>query len=97
MTAALEDAEVKEVDAIYASANGSRRGDDVEQRAIQGSFPNTKVVTTKQIFGEYAAGGALQLAAALVAVDERRYDSVLVNSISAGGGIVCAVVSREEA
>jgi 3-oxoacyl-(acyl-carrier-protein) synthase len=96
--AALHDAEltVDDVDAIYASANGSRRGDALEQ----------------------AAGGALQLAAALLAVDEQQVHAsvgfeegtlpvtretrpaalrhVLVNSLSAGGGIVCAVVSREE-
>jgi hypothetical protein len=53
------------------------------------------VVTTKQIFGEYAAGGALQLVAPLLALDEGRYRNVLVNSLSAGGGIVCAVVTRE--
>jgi hypothetical protein len=34
--------------------------------------------------------------AALLALDEERYDNVLVNSLSAGGGIVSAVVSRED-
>ena len=100
MKTAIEDAElaVKEIGAVYASANGSRRGDDVEQRAISGFFESgVPVVATKHIFGEYAAGGLLQLAAALIAIDEGRYDNVLVNSISAGGGIVCAVVSREGA
>jgi len=56
-----------------------------------------ELVPTKHIFGEYAAGGALQLAAALVAIDEGRHQNVLVNSISAGGGIVCAVITREAA
>jgi len=81
------------------------------------------VVATKGYFGEYAAGGALQLVAALLAIDgqalhascgfaegdaemrievvrERRpvvLRNILVNSISAGGGIVCAVISREAA
>ena len=121
MKGALEDAEIalEEVDAIYASANGSRRGDDLEERAIRALFGDRipPIVATKGFFGEYAAGGALQLAAALIALDgqslppsagfeegdlpvtresksaELRH--LLVNSVSAGGGIVCAVVSRE--
>ncbi|HEX8171567.1 MAG TPA: beta-ketoacyl synthase N-terminal-like domain-containing protein [Thermoanaerobaculia bacterium] len=126
MRAAIEDAELSigDIDAIYASANGSRRGDRLEHRAIAALFGEhaPPVVATKGIFGEYAAGGALQLAAAIVAVDEqtlhascgfeqgddelrvevtraRREASlrnVLVSSVSAGGGIVCAVVSRED-
>ena len=76
------------------------------------------MVATKGSFGEYAAAGALQLAAALEALRDRRLPAtvgfeekdpqlpaapasggaaalrhVLVNSISAGGGIVCAVLS----
>jgi 3-oxoacyl-[acyl-carrier-protein] synthase II len=97
MNAALVDADVNDVDAIYASANGSRRGDAVEQQAIAQRFGDTQIVTTKQVFGEYAAGGALQIVAALLALDEGRYDRVLVNSLSAGGGIVCAVLTREDA
>lgn len=97
MRAALDDAGIDHVDAIYASANGSLRGDAVEQRAIDIAMPNVAVICTKHLFGEYAAGGALQLIAALLAVESGRYDSVLVNSVSAGGGIVCAVVTREDA
>ena len=100
MKAAMEDAEVESVDAIFASANGSRRGDELESRALQAMFGESvpRVVTTKQIFGEYAAAGALQLIAALLAVEEQpELRHVLVNSVSAGGGIVCAVVSREAA
>ncbi|HYC59049.1 MAG TPA: beta-ketoacyl synthase N-terminal-like domain-containing protein [Thermoanaerobaculia bacterium] len=97
MNAALRDAELENVDAIFASANGSPRGDDVEQRAIAKRFGGIEIVKTKQIFGEYAAGGALQIVAALLALDEGRYDHVLVSSLSAGGGIVCAVLSREDA
>ncbi|HEX2061699.1 MAG TPA: beta-ketoacyl synthase N-terminal-like domain-containing protein, partial [Thermoanaerobaculia bacterium] len=95
MQAAMDDAEVDSVDAIYVSANGSIRGDALEQRAIEMLFGERKprLVTTKHIFGEYAAGGALQLAAAILATEEHR--NILVNSLSAGGGIVCAVVSRE--
>jgi 3-oxoacyl-[acyl-carrier-protein] synthase II len=97
MNAALADAEIERVDAIFASANGALRGDELEHRAIAQRFGDTPIVTTKQIFGEYAAGGALQIVAALLALDEGRYDHVLVNSLSAGGGIVCAVLSREDA
>ena len=121
MRAALEDAEIAigDVDAVYASANGSKRGDALEARALHMLFGDAlpPVVATKGIFGEYAAGGALQLAAALVAVEEQSVHAsvgseeteiavnreqraaelrhVLVNSLSAGGGVVCAVVSRD--
>jgi 3-oxoacyl-[acyl-carrier-protein] synthase II len=127
MRAAIDDAglTMPDIDAIYASANSTRRADRVEYRAIQDLFGENapKVVATKGYFGEYAAGGALQLAAALLAIDEQALPSsagfdegdaemrievvrerrpvalrnILVNSISAGGGIVCAVVSREAA
>lgn len=121
MKAALHDAELplEAIDAVYASANGSRRGDALEQAALESLFGASMppVVATKGIFGEYAAGGALQLAAALIAIDEQKLHAsvgfeegsmllmrdtrdanlrhVLVNSLSAGGGIVCAVISRE--
>lgn len=121
MRAALYDAEltVDDIDAVYASANGSRRGDALEQAALEMLFGAKMplIVATKGIFGEYAAGGALQLAAALLALDEQQVHPsvgfeegtlpvtretrsaalrhVLVNSLSAGGGIVCAIVSRE--
>ena len=98
MKGALDDAEVTEVDAIFVSANGAPRCDEVEARAIREMFgESVQRVPTKQVFGEYAAGGTLQLAAALIALDEERYRNVLVNSVSAGGGIVCAVLSREAA
>lgn len=100
MRAAMDDAEIDRVDAIYASANGSRRGDELEWRALESMFgaDRPRIATTKQIFGEYAAGGALQLIAALLAVEEDpELRHVLVNSVSAGGGIVCAVVSRDAA
>ena len=97
MQAAMEDAEVRSVDAVFVTANGSPRGDVLERRALAQLFGTIETVPTKHIFGEYAAGGALQLVAALLAIDEGRYDNVLVNSLSAGGGIVSAVVSREAA
>jgi 3-oxoacyl-[acyl-carrier-protein] synthase II len=127
MRRAIDDAElsVSDIDAVYASANGSRRGDRLECLALQKLFGARMppVVATKGYFGEYAAGGALQLAAAVLAIkdqvvhaspgfDERdpdmrfdlnrthraaKIDHVLVNSLSAGGGIVSAVLSREAA
>lgn len=95
MRAAIDDAEIalEDIDSVYASANGSRRADALEKRAIERLFGSVNVVATKGIFGEYAAGGALQIAAALVALDEGGARHVLVNSLSAGGGIVSAVLS----
>lgn len=94
MRGAIADAglEPDEIEAVYASANGSVRGDQLEQRAIEACLPDRPVLATKGIFGEYAAAGMLQLAAAVL---DERFRHVLVNSLSAGGGIVCAVVSRE--
>jgi len=123
MRAAIDDAElsIDDIDAIYASANSTVRADRLEYRAIQSLFRNVPaVVATKGYFGEYAAGGALQIVAAALAIrdqklhasigfsegeDEMRFNPtteqssrelrhVLVNSLSAGGGIVCAVLSR---
>jgi 3-oxoacyl-(acyl-carrier-protein) synthase len=95
MKAAIDDAELTlaDIDAIYVSANGSRRADALESRAIDALFGARvpKLITTKNVFGEYAAGGALQLVEAIRGVENHR--NVLVNSLSAGGGIVCAVVS----
>jgi len=125
MRAALDDAEIaaSDVDAIYASANGGVRGDAVEARAIRALFGESAppVVALKGLFGEYAAAGALQLAAAILAVKDQtlhksvgfeeegvgitpnqelrttNLQHVLVSSLSAGGGIVTAVISKESA
>ncbi len=123
MRAAADDAEigVEDIDAIYASASSTRRADEVEARAIEEVFGDrVPVVATKGYFGEYAGAGALQLAAALLAMRDQRlhrsagYEEgasiavtreardarlrhVLVNSVSAGGGIVCGVISKEAA
>lgn len=124
MRAAIEDAGITpgEVDAVYASANSTRKADRLEYRAIESLFGGKQppVVATKGYFGEYAGGGAFQFAAAVLAIhdqtlhascgfesgdDDMRIDvnrtaraatlrHVLVNSVSAGGGIVCAVLSR---
>jgi len=97
MRAAIDDAELEvgDIDAIYASANGSVKADALERRAIESVFGSRapRIVTTKNIFGEYAGGGALQIAAALVALDEGQAKNILVDSLSAGGGIVCAVLT----
>lgn len=123
MRSAIDDAalEPRDIDAIYASANSTRRADRLEYLALQSLFGDAvpPVVATKGYFGEYAAGGGLQLAAALVALrDQALHPSsgfeqgdesmriavnreyrpatlrhILVNSISAGGGVVCAVLS----
>lgn len=127
MKAAMEDAEIAlgDVDAIYASANSTQHADALEYLALQQLFGDRTppVVATKGYFGEYAAAGALQIVAALLAVDEQMLHAscgfeegdasmsievvrerrpaalrnVIVNSLSAGGGIVSAVVSREAA
>lgn len=128
MQAALDDAEVTpaEVDAVFASANGTQRLDAVEAQAIAQLFRpevDCEVVATKGYFGEHSAGNALQLAAAILAVHDQTLPAsagfevrdealpfaptrsaracelhhVLVNAISAGGGIVSAVVSKEAA
>jgi 3-oxoacyl-[acyl-carrier-protein] synthase II len=126
MRAAIEDAELKagDIDAIYASANSTPRADRLEYRAIQSLFGDVPpVVATKGYFGEYAAAGALQLVAAILALRDQKLHAsagfsegesemrfkpnrqsrphrlrhILVNSISAGGGVVSAVLSREAA
>ncbi|HYM61180.1 MAG TPA: beta-ketoacyl synthase N-terminal-like domain-containing protein [Thermoanaerobaculia bacterium] len=127
MGAAIDDASVTpdEIDAVYASANSTRRADRLEYLALQAFFGARipPVVATKGYFGEYAAGGGLQIVAALLAIRDQKlhasagYESgdpdmrfdlerhgrpaelrhVLVNSLSAGGGVVCAVLSREAA
>lgn len=127
MRAAIDDARLQpaDIDAVYASANSNRRADRLEYCALQTLFGDRvpPVVAAKGYFGEYAAAGALQLAAALVAMRDQvlhatpgfeRGDPemrlsvnttrcaaelrhILVNSLSAGGGIVCAVISREGA
>jgi 3-oxoacyl-[acyl-carrier-protein] synthase II len=127
MRNALDDAgiNVSDVDAIFASANGTQRGDRLEARAIHALFGERipPIAATKGIFGEYAAGGALQLASAILAVRDQALpksvgfeerdpelnitatgnrhpatlNHVLINAISAGGGIVSAVIAREGA
>ena len=127
MRSAIDDAGIHpaDIDAIYSSANGSKKADRLEYCAIQALFTERKpaVVATKGYFGEYAAGGALQLAAAAIAMNDQSLhgsagfekgeeemlidvtrqlksialDHVLVNAISAGGGIVSMVLSREPA
>lgn len=123
MRRAMEDAELdtSQIDAVWASANGSLSGDLTEGEALAQVFGSAMppVVATKGAYGEYAAGGALQIASALLALrrgvtfpsagfsepdpaigvvptrtcEARAVRHVLVNSLSAGGGIVCVVLS----
>ncbi|HXI11410.1 MAG TPA: beta-ketoacyl synthase N-terminal-like domain-containing protein [Thermoanaerobaculia bacterium] len=125
MSDALRDAEITigEVDAIWASANGSLAGDRLEASALRQMFGNSvpPVVATKGYFGEYAGAGALHLVTAAVAMRRQWIPAslgfeeseiglelpvniagrpsplrnILVNSLSAGGGIVCAILSRQ--
>jgi 3-oxoacyl-[acyl-carrier-protein] synthase II len=125
MKGAIDDAgiAVSDVDAVFASANSSVRGDRVEYRGLQALFGDAvpPVVASKAYFGEYAGGGALQLAAASQAIrlqalpatpgfsrgeDDMRFRAtersearelrhILLNTISAGGGIVSMVLSRD--
>ncbi len=126
MRAALDDAGIApgDVSAVWACANGSVRGDLLEARALGELFGHAcpPVAATKGTFGEYAAGGGVHLASAIMAVRDQRlpasvgFDAteagvaipvtsepaqielrhVLVNSLSAGGGVVCAVISRSD-
>jgi len=124
MRAAIDDAGLApaDIDAVYASANGTRRADRLEALAIGSLFATMPpVVAVKGVCGEYAAAGALQLIAAVLAVRDQKLHAtagfaepdaelrlvptqtaaarelrhVLVNSVSAGGGITCAVLSRD--
>ncbi|HSP17027.1 MAG TPA: beta-ketoacyl synthase N-terminal-like domain-containing protein [Thermoanaerobaculia bacterium] len=125
MRAAISDADIElsMVDAIYGSGNGGKPADRLEYRAISALFGDRvpPVVATKGYFGEYAAGGGLQIASAALAMydqnlhasagfesgdDEMQIeinrqargtalDHILVNSLSAGGGIVSMVLARE--
>lgn len=127
MRAAIADAEIQpsDVDAIFASANSSIRGDRLEFLAIQELFGEAvpPVVAAKSYFGEYAAGGALQIVAASAAIRSQKLPAtpgfeqgeaemrfaptreafsrnlsyVLVNTVSAGGGIVSLVLARNPA
>lgn len=124
MRAAIADADIDSsmIGAVYASANGGRRADRLEYEAIASLFGRRvpPVIATKGYFGEYAAGGGLQMTAAMLAISDQTLhasvgfesgddempfdlnrqarsvalDHVLVNSISAGGGIVSVVLSK---
>lgn len=124
MRDAIDDAGVApgEIAAIFASANSGVRADRLEARALREVFGRAvpPVVAPKAAFGEYAGGGALQIAAALVAMRDQQLPPtlgfevaepgleiplnlelrdfpmkhILVASLSAGGGIIAAVISR---
>jgi 3-oxoacyl-[acyl-carrier-protein] synthase II len=122
MAAAIDDAGIQPgaIDAVWASANSSRRGDAVEAEALQMLFGRDMppVAATKGYFGEYAGGGSIHLAAAVMAMADQELPrscgcdlpeppipvtgqhlaipirNMLVNSVSSGGGVICAVLSR---
>lgn len=125
MRRAIEDAGITEgdIDVVFASANGNRKCDALEAKALMSLFGDgcPAVVATKGVFGEYAAGGGLQIASALLGVrygeiypsvgfseneegvdlpvstrlENREIRYALVNSLSAGGGLISMVFSRE--
>ncbi len=72
MRRAISDAGIApgEIDVVFASANGNRKCDALEAAALLSLFGRScpPVVATKGLFGEYAAGGGLQLAAALLSL-----------------------------
>lgn len=111
-----------QIDAVYASANGSVRGDAVEREALGVLFGEgvPPVSAVKALFGEYAAAGGVPIAAAAMAIARGTLHGsfgygepdegapfepvrstrpaapghVLALSISAGGGIVAAILSK---
>lgn len=125
MRSAIDDAGIDpgQIDAVFASANGNRKCDALEGAALMALFGTDcpPVVATKGSFGEYAAGGGLQIAAALLALrhgelyptagfeasdagvslpvstrlEEREIRYLLINSLSAGGGMISMVFARE--
>jgi 3-oxoacyl-[acyl-carrier-protein] synthase II len=127
MQGAIDDAGLTtaDIDAVFASANGSVKGDRLEGRALVELFGERMppVVAAKPYFGEYAGASGLHLAAAALALREQflpvtpgfsESDALiafqpnlelrqlplrhlLVNSVSAGGGVVAAVLSRSSA
>lgn len=70
MSSAIFDAGLQPADisAVWASANGSRKGDAVEAEALLALFGRRcpPVVATKGCFGEWTGGGAHQIASAIL-------------------------------
>ena len=125
MSSAIADAGLApaDIDVVWASANGSLRGDLLEARALEHLFGDAipMVVAIKGAIGEYSGAGSIHLASALIAMkhqfiplstgfrdplpevlvpvstrfEEKSIRHILVNSLSAGGGIISAVISRE--
>lgn len=111
-----------DISAVYASANGSRRGDALERSAIESLFGDRipPVTAIKGLFGEYAGASGAPVAAAALALARNTVHAtpgfevgepgvrfspaveavstplshVLTLSLSAGGGIVAAILSR---
>lgn len=68
MKMALDDANLKEVDAIVMHAPGTIKGDEAELKAVQKVFPTIPFLTTNKwkIGHTYAASGAMSLELALL-------------------------------
>ena len=99
MRMALESSNVKpeEVDLISMSSNGKRAGEDMENRAISevfgSDFAEERKEKVKKLTGEcIGASGAMQIAAAIYALQEKkeasRYsgiNTVIINSFGCNG------------
>lgn len=124
MRDAIHDAglQIDEIDAVFASANSSVRGDRLEAMALATLFESRipPVVAIKGYFGEYAGAGSHQLLSALVSLKsqwlpgsvgfesgegpvdnvivrsavDKPLGHILINSFSAGGGMISVVLSR---
>jgi 3-oxoacyl-[acyl-carrier-protein] synthase II len=77
MSGALAEAQLthKDVDCVFAAANGSPKGDISEAEAIRAVFGKESlppITAPKSMLGEtYSAGGAFAAAAALCALDRQ--------------------------
>jgi 3-oxoacyl-(acyl-carrier-protein) synthase len=67
----------EQVDVVFAGANGDPWGDRLEARALAAVTPTAAVTPVKAALGEtYSAGGALQAAACVLAMQERLVPAV---------------------
>jgi len=97
MRHAIEDAglSISEIDAVFASANGSVKGDRVEMLALEELFgESVPVVAIKGAFGEYAAAGGLQVVAAVVALGDQALPASVGFEAAEDGCGVNIVASR---
>ncbi len=92
-----------DLDLIQVHANGDRELDALEAGALDALAPGVARAAVKPLIGEtLGAGGALQMAAALAALESGRTPAgkirrVLVNTLDPGGSAVCLALKRIEA